>query len=540
ARGMTSRAVPPPLEHRLVFVSFNLSADAHVVEFRSIVERAADHGYNGIVFDGSFDRIDLRDTAYFERLKTVKSICDRYDMELIPLVFSAGYAGATLAHDRNLAAGLPVMDVPFSVGPRTARLEGDPKTELVNGDFSRYAGDKVSGFDLQEKPGVVTVVDTKVSHDGPPSLRFENFNTSRDGKARLMQKVDVRPFRCYRLTLWVKTEDLEPADRFQVQVIAPGGRVLMMWSPRLERSQDWNDVTVAFNTLDYDRVSIWLGVWRGIGGRFWVDDVQLGEIGVMNALRRPGTPITVRNRDTGARYDEGADFEFSSAGPVSYEPDSPELILEVVPSGGIHPGDRLAVDYYQGLAMKRPRGQTSVCLSEPETYGVWRDIARLVHEYLDPDYYFLSMDEIRQGGWCAACEARGLEASELIGRGIARQVEIIRGVSRDAQIFVWSDMLDPNQNARADFYLFKGDIYGSWEYIPKDLIIACWKSDICDKSLTISTDWASEPSDARTTIPATSITPSVGWKRSEQPVADVGSCTRRGEGTMIFWSRLAI
>jgi hypothetical protein len=44
-------------------------------------------------------------------------------------------------------------------------------------------------------------------------------------------------------------------------------------------------------------------------------------------------------------------------------------------------------------------------------------------------------------------------------------------------------MLDPNHNARDGYYVFNGNFGGSWEHIPKDLIVACWYYDIRDKSL---------------------------------------------------------
>jgi hypothetical protein len=35
-------------------------------------------------------------------------------------------------------------------------------------------------------------------------------------------------------------------------------------------------------------------------------------------------------------------------------------------------------------------------------------------------------------------------------------------------------MLDPNHNARANYYLVDGDYTGSWEYVPRDLNIVTW------------------------------------------------------------------
>jgi hypothetical protein len=47
-------------------------------------------------------------------------------------------------------------------------------------------------------------------------------------------------------------------------------------------------------------------------------------------------------------------------------------------------------------------------------------------------------------------------------------------VRPDAQIYVWSDMLDPAHNAHDNYYACKGTFAGSWDLIPKDLVISCW------------------------------------------------------------------
>jgi len=95
----------------------------------------------------------------------------------------------------------------------------------------------------------------------------------------------------------------------------------------------------------------------------------------------------------------------------------------------------------------------------------------------------LSMDEIRAGGTCQACKERKLSMARILGDCVTEQVRIIRDVNPQAELFIWSDMFDPNHNARADYYLVEGDFTGSWNYIPKDLVIVCWYYDKRRESL---------------------------------------------------------
>ena len=43
-------------------------------------------------------------------------------------------------------------------------------------------------------------------------------------------------------------------------------------------------------------------------GKFWLDDLKIEEIGMVNLLRRPGTPVTVRGEKSGTVYEEGRDY----------------------------------------------------------------------------------------------------------------------------------------------------------------------------------------------------------------------------------------
>jgi len=467
---------------QLIFVQRNLRSDQQVSEIREIVRRASEHGYNGVVLSASFDVIGLQPPEYFTRLAAVKTICTDYGMELIPLVFSTGYGGI-LPQDRNLAEGLPVKALPLLVKDGAGVLVRDPAVQIVNGGFERYSNDRPTGIDFNDAPGVVSFIDTLVSKEGKASLRFENFQASRDGMARLIEKVSVKPFRCYQVTCWLKTEGFTSGKGFSVQVLGTDDRVLMMWNAPSKSTQDWQEVRTGFNSLGYGEVRICAGTWGGRGGKFWIDDLRLSEVGLLNVLRRPGAPIKVTGDNTGVVHREGVDFERIKDPNLSYKFDHNEPVLRLLPGSNIGENQRLRVDYYQGLALKSGGGQVAVCLSEPKAYEIWGQVARSVDDQLDPKHYFISSDEIRHGGWCEACQSRSLSSAELLGDCITRQVELIHNVNPTAEVIMWSDMLDPNQNATADYFLFNGDLRGSWEHVPRTLIIACWNYKTRNESL---------------------------------------------------------
>jgi hypothetical protein len=78
------------------------------------------------------------------------------------------------------------------------------------------------------------------------------------------------------------------------------------------------------------------------------------------------------------------------------------------------------------------------------------------------------------GGSDEACQRRGLTMGQILGDFVTRVAGSIRGLNPHAEVYAWSDMLDPNHNAHGDYYLVDGDYTGSWENIPWDLRIVCW------------------------------------------------------------------
>jgi hypothetical protein len=186
--------------HRWVYVSRSLRADKDVTDIERIVQTASEHGLNGMVLSAGLDRLDLQPQEYLQRLGRVREICEKAHVEIIPGIFSVGYGSSVLAYDRNLAAGIPVVDVPFVVKDGQAILDPDRTPAIANGGFERHEGNRIEGYKLQDKPGEVSFADSEVTRSGHASLRLENFGRDEYGHGRIMQEVEVQPHRCYRLS----------------------------------------------------------------------------------------------------------------------------------------------------------------------------------------------------------------------------------------------------------------------------------------------------------------------------------------------------
>ncbi len=470
---------------RFVWVfGWNLRQDQQLDEIEQVLDTASKHGLNGAVISAQLDTLCKKPPAFFQRLGKLNESCKRNHLEFIPAVFSVGYGGWALSHDPNLAAGLAVENAPFRVDGNEAALVPDPAATITNGGFEDYKGDRFKGFNFHDDPGTISFVDTSGKHGGKAALRMQDFGANQHGHGRVMQEIAVKPRRCYRMTLWIKTQALNPTSAFRIQVLA-GKRTLAPQSFSLPSTTDWRKITMVFNSLEFDKVRLYAGVWKGKSGTFWLDDWTLEEIGPLNVLRRPGTPVRVCSEDGKTVYAEGRDYAplvDPHYRPTRVDRDAPTLKL--VPGTRIKNHQALRVSWYHSQVVHQ--SQVSVCMAEPKLYEIMDHEAALLAKHVNPQRVLLNMDEIRMGGTCAAC--RGRNMGELLGECITKQVTILRKHMPNVQVYIWSDMLDPNHNAHGDYYLVEGAFTGSWNYVPKDLKIALWSREPRSKSLQFFAD----------------------------------------------------
>jgi hypothetical protein len=471
---------------RFVFIfGWGLNKDSDVAEISRVLETAGQHHFNGAVMSfGGMDTLCKQSPDFFRRLDQLKKVCEDNRLELIPSVFSIGYGGGALAHNRNLAEGLPVIDAPFVVHGSEATLPETKSVGFDNGGFEEFNGNQMKGYNFHDQPGEISFADTQTKHSGKASLRLENFSANRYGHGRVMQSVKVQPHRCYRVTLWVKTEDLQPANSFRVMALVDG-RELAPRDFHVPATTDWRKVSMLFNSLANEKVSLYAGLWGGKSGKVWLDDWSIEEVGPINVLHRPGTPTSVRSENGSITYTEGKDYAaLTDPNLQPWRDDKEPLPLKILQGSRIHDGDHLRVSWYHSMLIND--SQVGVCMAEPELYEIFDHEAKLLAEKLQPRSVLLNMDEIRMGGTCEACKGRNM--GELLGECITKQAAILRTHIPSAEIYIWSDMLDPNHNAHGNYYLVNGDYTGSWEHVPKNLIMAVWGGKPAEKSLQFFAD----------------------------------------------------
>ncbi len=470
-------------QHELWYMEMtNLLVDARLAEAIARLQEAYDAGYRTVMLsDFKFGTIDIQSDTYYQHVQQYVQAAENVGMEIVPSLVNIGYSGAVLCHDPNLIEAQPVVDCVFQVNGYTADVLQDTATKIVNGDFENHNGDTFPGWIQMDGIGVETFADTSVKHSGNASIRYENFKAQPYGNDRIRQEVDVAPWNCYAITFWVRTEGLSPADEFRVQVFSPDiSDTLEFLSYDVKSNQGWTKYHAIFNSQDYETVQVYIGIWGGEGGKFWVDDVTIENTGLINLVRRDGTPFEVTNLDGSIVYQEGVDYYpvsdplMGNAGTYTgtFDLYHERPVIELTPDSSIQSGQRLLVDYYHAVFVYDL--QEACCLTEDAVFDIFQSTLSMINELIHPSQVFMSVDELRVVNWCAKCQSTGKTPGRLLADATQRIDDIAHSINPSWEIIVWSDMYDPGHNAHDGYYLANGTLSGSWEGLPSSWDIANW------------------------------------------------------------------
>ncbi|HOX08480.1 MAG TPA: hypothetical protein PK280_18940 [Planctomycetota bacterium] len=471
--------LPPPATDYRWFFCFGHDRNRESLEkIKALVDTAAGRGLNGMVMSSwGLDSISRWPEKDVTMLKELADYCRSKKIELIPTGFSAGYGGGALGFDRNFAAALPAEISLVARDGKAAPVAGP--NLFANGDLEEHKGDRFTGWGFHDDPGKVSFADTDVVASGKCSIRYEMAGVNQHGHGRIMQKVAVRPGRAYRFSCRIRTQDLAPVSGLKLMVLREGGEVASLdLGTKVKATQDWATVELDFVSGKETEFRAYAGIWGGKAGKFWLDDLRCYEYAdLSDIVRREGTPLELRSTEREAKFTEGKDFA-----EVKNVRSLPALAL---PAGtAIRDGEKLTLSCYKTPYVTHSWGrQVSLCMSNPRLYEHWAAEAKRLHEVLGYRKFLLAMDEIRNGGGCRSCQDRKLTMGEILGDCVTKQREILKKIDPGIEVLIWSDMLDPAHNARANYYGVIGDFSGSWKGVPRDVVIMCWYHQIRDKSL---------------------------------------------------------
>jgi hypothetical protein len=457
---------------RWVYAPTNLLVTEQTDRLEKLMREAAGFGYTHILItDSKFSRLHELDERYFRNIERIRGVATELNLQLVPAVFPVGYSNDLLSQNPNLAEGLPVRDALFEVRDGTARVIPDPQVSLpVVTDLKAW-----------------DFVDETLKPEGK-SLRVTE---PRGENSRVMKTVRVSPYRHYHVSIRIRTLDFRGQP--QISVIEPStGRRLTHTNLRVGRTEDWTVCHITFNSLSNDQVHVYIGAWGATGGSMWIEDAMIEECGLLNVLRRNGTPLVVRREDNLlAILSEGQDFEevrdpqlgtVPYAGEYDVWHESPGIRMR----GPWPDGMRLRVSWYHPHIIYD--GQVCGCVTEPEFRDLLKQQADGVEKIFPGTDRMMSHDEWRVQGWDESFRRTGQTPGQVAAENVRFCSRYLKTLNGSRRVLVWSDMFDPHHNAVDHYYLVNGDLSGSWEGLSKDVWIVNWNFGVREESLRFFAD----------------------------------------------------
>ncbi|AXT57974.1 T9SS C-terminal target domain-containing protein [Aquimarina sp. AD1] len=479
-------------EDKVLHMSANLVVDEPEDLF-VYIDRAKAAGANTVLYsDSKLNTYGLEGTAgsrWDERIQVLVDGIKERGMKLHFITISMGFAGSLIASNPNLTTGYPIEEQKLKA--IDGELRPIKSSNLINGDFEDFDGNKVLQWKFQDAIGERTFIDTNIKKSGNASFRAEATNNE---DSRIFTVFDVKPFHQYTLKVWIKTENLTARnlaalirdennkDRTltNLHISLPndnGGRKYYN-SPNNLTTEDWEEIRIGFNSLNATEVNLALAVFGGQQGTIWWDDLEIIDSPTLNWLNREDLPTSLKHNN-GQTLTFGTDVAPISddqlgvsgfSGAFDTQHLSPKILISSTTN--IKEGDIVKISGYHGLPTAS--GQVSASWNHPEIYSRMRRIHQKLSNDFEPDGFLLNYSEIRTGGWEPLDTQIGNSGAAL-SASIQRSFKDLFEVAPDAAYYFWSDMIDPEHNAIADYYQINNTLDQSWVSVdPNKVILATW------------------------------------------------------------------
>ena len=433
----------------------------------ALIDQAASAGYTGLaLWDSSQSYVQKSDWDA-SKLKAVIAYAVGRGLKVLPSTAPFGYSYEILQTDPNLAEGQRVVGTKMKVTGGKLVLQNS-LPPVVNGDMETPGAGWLSFGDARVSR------DTSVHHSGGASAHISGSATASDN-ARLVEVIDVVPWRLYHLHFWAKTQDLA-RNKPTINVFDPGAGNPSRFYLDVDftGTHDWTSIDVTFNSNASSKLGVYIGMWGGNSGDLWVDDLAMEETAFVNLIRRDGAPLKVYDATT--TYAEGIDYAKIEDPKIAgahfdgwHDPPVP-----TVPSGSkLTEGMVVSVDHYTVVPIYG--FEVGACLTEPAVQTWEAANAKAIAAIFPKDSgFFLQYDEMRHMDSCAKCKAAGKSPGELLAWHVGVTADAIEAVRPGAQLYVWNDMFDPYHNAHDNYFTVEGDIAGSWAGLRPGTIVMNW------------------------------------------------------------------
>ncbi|MBA2737240.1 MAG: carbohydrate binding domain-containing protein [Pyrinomonadaceae bacterium] len=171
---------------------------------------------------------------------------------------------------------------------RQTGIDPEAKAETItNGSFEKPIGDPREtyfGWKISPAEKLEIKTDTTQKKEGARSLRVVFTGYSGTNFNHVWQAAAIESKKKYRLSFWLKTENLKSAGTPTLEIVNAGDdKIITASKPFPTGTNDWQEINLEF-TMPENSEGFFLRTARAycgdvcpIAGTFWIDDFRIGE-----------------------------------------------------------------------------------------------------------------------------------------------------------------------------------------------------------------------------------------------------------------------
>jgi len=166
---------------------------------------------------------------------------------------------------------IPSLGMKASARSET-RSSAQSQSAVLNSSFEEVEGNMPKGWTIMTwQPKADFALDSSIAHSGKNSIRI---SSAEGADASWVIVIPAKPFSRYRLSGWVKTQNLEPGTSRGALFSFHGTDIR---TNAVSGTQDWTRVELVFDSGANDALSLncLFGGWGKATGTAWFDDVEL-------------------------------------------------------------------------------------------------------------------------------------------------------------------------------------------------------------------------------------------------------------------------
>jgi PKD repeat protein len=483
--GQTSWSYMPV---RAVYIAYELPEYLSTAE--TTISTAHSDGYNTVFFQnaGTLSPEDLaaEGSSYNSSLQSLINYTKTLEMQFI-LFADTDMPAPEIALEngyQNDVAAAPCINVSFVVSGNMAIVVADPAVAIINPAFAN----KLTGWGKLSGSATVT--------SSAPAGYSNSAEFAANGAGnRIYQYVTVAPYHEYDFTYWEKSTCPDGTEGENAPIIygcyengSPNANYKLYYDSGYDPAEfGWTKFNEVFNSLNNTQILISIGSWDSGGGDIYVTGMGITEVGVLNIVRNPVTPVSVvaaSGSANGTVYTEGVDYDYLS------DPNLGNSIYHTIPTITIPSGSRITngetlnVSFYDEQLQYSDGGEqanngwAAMDLNDPNVIsanGLLNTNMKNIQSVADPTGLAVDFDQMMEGGYSVGSPASyGIE----IGQALQTIQSDWTAINSSAPLYTWEDMFDPYGNSQAYYFDTNNGTAGSSAYLNPGMIMLNWNMGI--------------------------------------------------------------